>query len=97
MPKASKALRTSPARLNAILTGAKSPERTKVLQSIAARLPVAIRLYAKLDHDRRAELEGLEKRVAIDGLRATARQLGIDPSNLRRRLGDLGHSRNGIP
>ena len=97
MLKAGKALRTSPARLNAILTGAKSPERTKVLQSIAARLPVAIRLYAKLDHDRRAELEDLEKRVAIDGLRATARQLGIDPSNLRRRLGDLGHSRNRRP
>lgn len=38
-------------------------------------------------HRRRvAELAELKKRVKRDGLRETARQLGVDPSNLRRRL-----------
>ena len=84
--KSSKALGTTPARLHAILDGEKSSAITGLLQSVSARLPAAIQLYAKLDQDRLSELESLRKQVGRVGLRATARRLRIDPSNLRRTL-----------
>ena len=87
MAKAGKALQTTPPRLNAILEGVEGSAAKKRWQSIANRLPAAIRRYAKLDHDRNAELTNLRKLIERDGLRATARQLGTDPSNLRKRLG----------
>ena len=84
--KAGKALGTTPTRLHAILDGGKSSAITKLLQSVAARLPAAIQLYTKLDHNRLSELDSLRKEVGRVGLRATARRLRIDPSNLRRTL-----------
>ena len=84
--KAGTALGTTPVRLHAILGGEESSAITGLLQSVAARLPAAIQLYAKLDQDRLSELDSLRKQVGRVGLRATARRLRIDPSNLRRTL-----------
>ncbi|WP_147417676.1 hypothetical protein [Sphingomonas cavernae] len=55
-------------------------------QLVAARLPAAIHLFSKLDHARQAELYQLRAAVERDGLRFTARRLGVDPSNLRRKI-----------
>jgi hypothetical protein len=38
------------------------------------------------DRNRNAELARLREQVEAHGLRATARAMGVDPSNLRRRL-----------
>jgi uncharacterized protein with von Willebrand factor type A (vWA) domain len=84
--KASSALSMTPVRLAAILAGTENPANAKLLQSLAARLPAAVQLFAKLDHDRRAELDRLREQVECDGLRATARRVGVDASNLRRKL-----------
>lgn len=77
--KAAKAIGETPARIKAF-----SPENLP--RSVSARLPAAIHLFDKLSHDRRSERERLHEAVARDGLRATARRLGVDPSNLRRKL-----------
>ena len=89
MAKAGKALWTTPARLNGILNGVGGSETAKLWQSIACRLPGAIRLYAKLNHDRRDEFDEMKWEVEKNGLRKTARRWGIDPSNLRRRLSGI--------
>jgi len=56
------------------------------LPTLAVRLPVAKRLCEELSMERQKELQRLRQWVQAKGLRAAARELGIDPSNLRRRL-----------
>jgi DNA polymerase elongation subunit (family B) len=84
--KAAKALGTTPSRLRMVVEHSDGRKAGRLVQFLAARLPAAIRLYERIGHDRRAELNRLRKSVERDGLRTTARALGIDPSNLRRRL-----------
>lgn len=59
---------------------------------IAAKMPAALILSLKLSHDRQTELHRLSNDVKTEGLRAAARRLGVDPSNLRRRLTKVGQT-----
>jgi hypothetical protein len=59
-------------------------ERTR--QQVASRLGIAKRLFSRLTLDQDAATRELGKAVRRDGLRATARRLGVDASNLRRKL-----------
>jgi hypothetical protein len=66
-------------------------ERT--LQHIAARLFNAKRLFERINEGRRMEIAQLRELVDEIGLRPAARELGIDPSNLRRKLSSLSVAR----
>ncbi len=79
--KAATSLSVSVARLKALASDIDSN-----LRIVAARLPTALALHSKLNHDRNAELYRLRESVERDGLRETARRMGLDPSNLRRKL-----------
>jgi hypothetical protein len=82
---AAKALGISASRLRTLLSGKACADRSTA-QLVAARLPDALQGCEKLSKDRREELQRLNGLVQLRGLRETARQLGVDPSNLRRRL-----------
>ena len=69
--KASKALGTTPLQVDSFLAGASNAAMGRLAQSLAERLEVAMRLYAKLDHDRQTELSSLRMSVTRIGLRAT--------------------------
>ena len=56
------------------------------LQLFASRLPEAKCLFQRVDEERRAEIEGLRALIDQIGLRSAARRLGMDPSNLGRKL-----------
>lgn len=58
----------------------------------AARLQGAIAEQADQENLKAAELQELRDRVERGSLREIARQLRIDPSNLRRRLNTFGES-----
>jgi hypothetical protein len=81
-----KALGVAAAQLRALVSGSPSSGREILAGKVALRLPAALRLCAKLSHERQAELHRSREAVERDGLRETARRLGIDPSNLRRKL-----------
>ncbi|MCW4463110.1 hypothetical protein OK349_15455 [Sphingomonas sp. BT-65] len=83
---AAKALGIPVARVRKLAIASKGDSNTLATQVVAVRLPAALNLRVKLNRDRKTELEGLRVAVKRDGLRHTARRLGIDPSNLRRRL-----------
>lgn len=55
-------------------------------QQVASRLEIAKRLFSRLTSDQDAATRELSSAVRRDGLRATARRLGVDASNLRRKL-----------
>lgn len=84
--KAAVMLGVSVSRLKRFASGAEGREIDRLARAIAAKLPAALALRAKLSHDRYAELHSLSEEVNSDGLRAVARRLGIDPSNFRRML-----------
>ncbi|MEO6247141.1 MAG: hypothetical protein ABIO85_00975 [Sphingomicrobium sp.] len=73
-------------RLKALVADPESPKIKKLAEKVTRRLPTARRLAAKFSGERQAELGHLRVSVRRDGLRATARRLEIDPSNLRRKL-----------
>ena len=83
---ASAMLALSVARLKALVGGAETPGSNALARAVAAKLPAALALMAKLSHHRQAELQNLREAVERDGLRETARRLRIDASNLRRKL-----------
>jgi hypothetical protein len=84
-----RALRVSTATLrSAVERSERVSERS--LQRITVRLPKAKHLFERVDDERRAEIERLRATIDQLGLRSAARALGIDPSNLRRRI--AGHS-----
>jgi hypothetical protein len=83
---AAKALGVSAAQLRALVSGSPSSGGESLAEKVALRLPAALRLCAKVSHDRHAELHRLREAVECYGLRDAARRLGIDPSNLRRKL-----------
>lgn len=80
------ALSISLVKLQGVVSGSQIAGGENLARTIAARLAAATRLCAKLSHDRDAELRRLREAVEREGLRQAARRLGIDPSNLRRRL-----------
>lgn len=86
-PKAAKALNISPAQLDALISNPLNARAEQLARKVAARLPGASNLCAKLNNDWHAELRRLREMRNRLGLREAARQLGIDPSNLRRKLG----------
>jgi hypothetical protein len=55
-------------------------------QTVAERLPAVKQLFGRIAAERASELRSLNRAISSDGLRATARRLGVDPSNLRRKL-----------
>lgn len=77
--KAARALGTTTARLKTI-------SAVSLPSPVAARLPTAFALVDRLHLKASADLDQLRRTVTCDGLRRTARRMGIDPSNLRRRL-----------
>ena len=83
--EAANALRIAPSRLRSILVG-KLPPNGETVRILAARLPLATRRAENLCEVRANELQRLRELVQLHGLRGAARLLGIDPSNLRRKL-----------
>lgn len=82
---AAKALSIPPGRLASILSKRVLVDGTGV-SSISARMPVELdkARSGAFAHD--AELDRMRRMIHDFGLRETARQLGVDPSNLRRKL-----------
>ena len=76
----------SVSRLKGFASGAETRDIDRLARGIAAKLPAALALRAKLSHDRQADLHRLIEAVGKQGLRETARRLGIDASNLRRKI-----------
>lgn len=77
--KVAKALKTTPGKLARM--------RAETLpRCVADRLPAAMKLLDRLRGEQDRRLQGLREAVERDGLRATARRLSIDASNLRRKL-----------
>jgi hypothetical protein len=91
MSKAAKAVSISPAKLRSILSGGASTEKS-LASAIASRLPAAFDLL-ELERTKQTR-ELLRLRCLIDtlGLRRAARQLGLDPSNLKRRVNTLSNA-----
>lgn len=83
---AAKSLAVPRERLRALAADEDRIRNPQDVQSIAGRLQSALRLCAKLQGDRAAERQRIRDAIERDGLRSTARRLGIDPSNLRRKL-----------
>lgn len=86
--RAAKTLRIAPRRLRSILSGKNCPDEGTA-RTLSARLPTAMADAEKLCAERDGELQRLRMLVQELGLRGTARHLGINPSNLRRKLGKL--------
>ena len=82
---AAKALRIPPRRFRSILSGKAFPDDATV-RDLSAYLPVAMAQAEKLCEERRCELQRLTQIVQEFGLRGAARQLDVDPSNLRRKI-----------
>lgn len=82
---AAKAMRLTPRRLRAILSGDVVPNDATV-RSLFCQLPTAMAKAEMLCAERRQELRHLSQMVQEFGLREAARQLGIDHSNLRRKI-----------
>lgn len=84
--KAATALGISAMKLRTLCSDAKGLGDGRTTRVIAAKLPAATALLERLRHDLHAETRQLSESVSREGLRAVARRLGIDPSNLRRKL-----------
>lgn len=84
--EAARALGISAARLRQLTSSTPNPRMEKLADDVASRLPAAMRLCAKLRSERHSDRGRLLDAVARDGLRETARRLGVDASNLRRQL-----------
>ncbi len=88
---ATKALRIPPGRLAAMLSDGAALEGAAA-DGLAMRLPVELAKVRSATLAAKAELQRTRQMVQELGLRESARQLGVDPSNLRRAI---GHSRVG--
>ncbi len=84
--KAAKSLTISRAQLVSLTSESQFQGSVKLAASVAMRLPVARNQCAKFHREQTSELARVRMAVERDGLRETARQLGIDHSNLRRLL-----------
>jgi hypothetical protein len=80
-----KAFGISPVTLKSVIDGSERVSE-RSLQVIKGRLSEANHLFHRVDEKRLAEIKRLRTLVDQLGLRAAARRLGTDPSNLRRRV-----------
>lgn len=80
---AASALNVSAARMLALASGSATERQ---VQAALMRLPSAVRHCLNASCERQAEMQSLKRAVEKEGLRHTARALGVDPSNLRRSL-----------
>lgn len=87
--KAAKALGISAVSLISLISEEEFDGRARLVNQIGLRLPAASKLCVKLRLERYSDLIALRAAVERDGLRATARRLGTDSSNLRRQLRSL--------
>jgi hypothetical protein len=88
MPKAAKAVGVAPTKLRAIVSG-KAALDESIIVAVASRLPAASALLENHKAESDVERQRLLQLCDELGLRGAARQLGIDPSNLRRRISAL--------
>ena len=88
---AATALRISPRRLRAIRAG-KAEIDDRAMLALSVRLPTALIDADKVRAGRASELHKLTQLVESLGYRGAARQLGMDPSNLRRKIARLAKS-----
>ena len=84
--KAAAMLGMSVSKLTGFASGADVTGNDGRALFVATKLPGALALWRKLGHERQAEFHSLNDEVNGEGLRAVARRLCIDPSNLRRKL-----------
>lgn len=84
--KAATMLGISASRLKGFGNAEQLRDNNRLAGAIAAKLPAALVLRAKLSHTKQAEIQGLRVAIARDGLRLTARRIGKDAANLRRML-----------
>ncbi len=82
---AAKSLRIPSRRLRSILSDTVCPNGSS-LRFLLALVPVASAQAEKLHGKRDDDLQRLRKMIDDVGLRGAARLLGVDPSNLRRRV-----------
>ncbi len=87
---AAKAMRLTPRRFRAIITGDVDPNDA-TLRSLFRQLPEARAKAEILCGEWRQELQQVSEMVQKLGLREAARQLGGDHSNLRRRMSRLSN------
>lgn len=85
---AARSLSISRERLVMVASGAAFPGSAKFSIMVARRLQNAAEQCAKRRREYQRKLSDLKAAVQRDGLRATARRLTIDPSNLRRKLAE---------
>lgn len=78
-----KALNISTTRMRTLASGSATDRHIRML---SPRLNSAIRYCREAACERQSELDAMRRAVEKDGLRQTARAIGVDPSNLRRRL-----------
>lgn len=84
--QAAKALRIAKRQLAALRSGVDSPAQRRLIRLVTERLPDAVNSCAKLRSERQRELDELKAAIGRDSLRVTARKLGVDASNLKRKL-----------
>ncbi len=82
---AAKVLKITLSRLNAILAEQAVADQMLV-QALAARLPAALKHVETVQKASQQGLQCEAELVQMHGLRGAARLLGVDPSNLRRRI-----------
>ena len=82
---AARVLRIPPGRLRAIMSGKVCPDEATA-RTLSARLPAATAQAEKLCAEHECEMEQLRQIIQELGLRKAARKLGVDPSNLARKL-----------
>lgn len=87
--KAAKALRIPVNQFSNLLNGQAAIDHATAA-TLSTRLPAAMQEIEKLCENQRYELQHLHNMVQLNGLREAARQLGVDPSNLRRKLARSG-------
>lgn len=83
---AAKALAVSKPRLKTLLGTPDYDDASRFLESIASQLPTARLVCAETKKETHAELERLRAMVSEFGPREAGRRLGVDPSNLRRKV-----------
>lgn len=91
--RAAATLRLPPRQFASMLLSKSRPDEATA-RKISARLPVAMAEYEILCAEREEELRHLRQLVQELGLRGAARQIGTDPSNLRRLLRANGALQN---
>lgn len=80
-----KALGVTSRQLRSIIENSGGTDKATV-RKIAVRLPVIMARAEKLNNERAHELQRLSQTIEELGLRGTARKVGADASNLRRKI-----------